>query len=128
MQDALALANLMYALPNNSSTEIEKTFKEYQEERYDPAVAAFKSSQMLSKVMDRGIEGKIAVLVSQNMPVFLWKKFVRKLVLNRPQATFLPPAVDRGTAPPNMSPSSEKARLVFERRASAATTAGSATV
>ncbi|KAG0282477.1 hypothetical protein BGZ96_000437 [Linnemannia gamsii] len=127
MQDALALANLIYALPDNSSADIEKAFKEYQEERYDPAVAAFKSSQMLSKIMNRGIEGKIAVMVSQNMPLFLWKKFVRKLVLNRPQAGFLPPADDRGTAPPNVSPSSEKARLVFERRAAGAAT-GSATV
>lgn len=122
MQDALALANLIYTLPDNSSTEIEKAFNEYQEERYDPAVAAFKSSQMLSKIMNRGIEGKIAIMVSQNMPLFLWKKFVRKLVLNRPQAGFLPPVVDKGTAPPNVSPSSEKARLVFERRAAVVAT------
>ncbi|KAH7056139.1 hypothetical protein BKA57DRAFT_449880 [Linnemannia elongata] len=117
MQDALALANLIYALPTNSSSEITNAFKEYQNERYDPAVAAFKSSQMLSKIMDRGIEGKIAVMVSQNLPEFLWRKFVRKLVLNRPQASFLPLAEDRGTAAPNVSPSSEKARVVFERRA-----------
>ncbi|KAF9154181.1 hypothetical protein BG015_001638 [Linnemannia schmuckeri] len=126
MQDSLALANLIYALPSNSSTEIEKAFKEYQDERYEPAVAAFKSSQMLSKIMDRGIEGKIAVMVSQNLPEFLWRKFVRKLVLNRPQASFLPQAEDRGTATPNVSASSEKARVVFERRAAAAAAAASA--
>lgn len=80
---------------------------------------------MLSKIMDRGIEGKIAVMVSQNLPEFLWRKFVKKLVLNRPQAGFVPPAEDRGTAPPNVSPSSEKARVVFEKRVAAAAVAAS---
>lgn len=125
MQDALALANLIYALPTNSLSEITNAFKEYQNERYDPAVAAYKNSQMLSKIMDRGIEGKIAVMVSQNLPEFLWRKFVRNLVLNRPQAGFLPRAEDRGTALPNVSPSSVKAKAAFEKRVAVAAVAAS---
>ncbi|KAF9095908.1 hypothetical protein BGX29_008832 [Mortierella sp. GBA35] len=57
-QDALALANLFYALPSNTNAEIEKTFSEYRAERYPAAVEAFSASQMLSKLMGKNFVSK----------------------------------------------------------------------
>ncbi|KAF9097531.1 hypothetical protein BGX23_008609 [Mortierella sp. AD031] len=55
MHDAIALANLMYALPANTTKEIEKTFEEYQTERLPAAIANFNNSQMMSKLLARGL-------------------------------------------------------------------------
>ncbi|KAF9120048.1 hypothetical protein BGW39_011702 [Mortierella sp. 14UC] len=49
MHDAIALANLIYALPSSPGTaEIEQAFTEYQAERIPHVLESFKSSQMLA--------------------------------------------------------------------------------
>ncbi|KAG0209626.1 hypothetical protein BGX33_005401 [Mortierella sp. NVP41] len=54
MHDAIALANLVYALPSNSTKDIHKTFAEYQEEIFQPAVEASQGSLLLSMILSRG--------------------------------------------------------------------------
>ena len=73
MHDAIALANLIYALPSNNSEEITKAFKEYHAERYPPAVEAYNSSLMLSKLLKGGFTGAIAWFLTNNMPNWLWR-------------------------------------------------------
>ncbi|KAF9093614.1 hypothetical protein BGX23_003117 [Mortierella sp. AD031] len=114
MHDALALANLIYALPNSSSEEIHKTFAEYKAERMPLVLESFKNSQILAKSMDTGFWGTVAVFVSTCIPKWLWNIFSRNMAKNRPQAGWLPQIPSKGTIPAVVSPSTEKARAVFE--------------
>ncbi|KAF9103061.1 hypothetical protein BGX29_003858 [Mortierella sp. GBA35] len=57
MHGALALANLIYALPSNTTAEIEKAFATYKAERIGPSEEFFKSSKMFSKFMEKGFGG-----------------------------------------------------------------------
>ncbi|OAQ24620.1 FAD/NAD(P)-binding domain-containing protein [Linnemannia elongata AG-77] len=116
MHDAIALANLIYALPANTSEEITKTFKEYHAERYPPAMEAYNNSLLMSKLLKGGIAGAIAWFLKNNMPNWLWRLAVKGLVMNRLQAGFLKPVEDKGTVPPNISPSTEKARALYNKR------------
>ena len=77
MHDAIALANLIYALPANTSEEITKTFKEYHGERYPPAVEAYNNSLLMSKLLKGGITGAVATFFKNNMPNWLWRLAVR---------------------------------------------------
>ncbi|KAF8946742.1 hypothetical protein BGZ47_011486 [Haplosporangium gracile] len=120
MHDAVALANLIYALPlNHTTANIEQSFSEYRTERYPAAVEAFNGSLMLAKFMDKGISGKIALLVAQWLPGPLWRLFVKKRVMLRPQAGFLEEVKNKGSVKPTKSESTEKARRVYVARKSA---------
>ncbi|KAG9071678.1 hypothetical protein KI688_005891 [Linnemannia hyalina] len=121
MHDAIALANLIYALPSNTSEEITKTFKEYRDERYPPAIEAYNNSLLMSKLLKGGITGAIASFMKNNMPNWLWRLAVKGLIMNRLQAGFLKPVEDKGTVPPNISPSTEKARALYNKRMGMAT-------
>jgi len=116
MHDAIALANLIYALPSNNTKDITQSFNEYQAERLPPAIDAYKSSATLSKFTKGGITGALAFFISKHMPEWLWRIFVAKMVANRPQVGFLASVEDKGTLPPNVSPSTEKARELYEER------------
>ncbi|KAF9146994.1 hypothetical protein BG015_011424 [Linnemannia schmuckeri] len=59
LHDAIALANLLYAMPTTTSTDITNIFVEYQKERFPAVMASFKNSQIVAKVSDRGIIGYI---------------------------------------------------------------------
>ncbi|KAK3816928.1 MAG: hypothetical protein JOS17DRAFT_806118 [Linnemannia elongata] len=115
IHDAIALANLIYAMPTKSSSDLTKIFEEYQEERYPAVMDSFKNSQLLSKVTDRGIVGALALLLVTRMPMWLWRLALQKLVRCRPQAGFLEAREVKGTITPAISPSERKARAVFEK-------------
>ncbi|KAG0279070.1 hypothetical protein BGZ95_002376 [Linnemannia exigua] len=122
MHDALALANLLYALPTNKTTSTIPTAKirqllfEYQQERRPKAQATFKNSRVLSFVLRKDLVGAMVRSASKNMPVWLWRIFLAKAFGNRPQAGFLERVEVKGTAAVYPSPSMEKARAVFEER------------
>ncbi|KAF9138980.1 hypothetical protein BGX30_008520 [Mortierella sp. GBA39] len=119
MHDALALANLIYALPNKTSVAIEEAFSEYQAERIGPVTASYNASKALSMVIGRGPIGAIALFLRKYTPLFIWDTVIvnkKKATLDRPTAGFLRKARTKGTVPPTVSPSSEKARRVFEGR------------
>ncbi|KAG0210504.1 hypothetical protein BGX33_004857 [Mortierella sp. NVP41] len=116
MHDALALANLIYALPCKTTVEIEQLLTDYQAERYPKAAASFKSSRLLSQVLRKDLVGEFARFVSGNMPKWLWRKFLAVASQSRPLAGFLPGVESKGSSPAAISPSTEKARAVFESR------------
>ncbi|KAG0281667.1 hypothetical protein BGZ96_001055 [Linnemannia gamsii] len=116
MQDAMTLANLIYAMPSNSPTEIEKVFSEYRAERYPAAVEAFNASQTLSMLTGKNFGSKVALFVAQNLPNFLWRQFVKKMVVSKSTMGFLKEMESRGTVAAVESKSSVKARGVYRQR------------
>ncbi|KAK3830616.1 MAG: hypothetical protein J3R72DRAFT_495925 [Linnemannia gamsii] len=96
IHDAIALANLLYAMPSKTSGEVTKIFEEYQSERYPAVMDSFKNSQVMSKATERGL--------------------LAKLVKFRPQAGFLKAIEIKGTVVPEVSPSERKARAVFDQQ------------
>ncbi|KAF9154183.1 hypothetical protein BG015_001640 [Linnemannia schmuckeri] len=117
MHDAIALANLLYALPPNpTSSDIHQLFSEYRSERYPIVQATFKNSQMMSKATDKGIFAMFTRFLLKHMPTVLWKKFIERTVVDRPQVGFLEQVPMKGTVIPSVSPSALKARAVYEQK------------
>ncbi|KAG0204218.1 hypothetical protein BGX33_008660 [Mortierella sp. NVP41] len=116
MHDAIALANLIYALPANNTEEIEKTFREYQAERLPPTIESFNGSQMMSKLFSKRLVGMIALFMAKLVPRWLWRRFLQKTVLSRPEFGYLPKVRTRGPVETIPTPSSEKARALYNKR------------
>ncbi|KAF9097002.1 hypothetical protein BGX23_010045 [Mortierella sp. AD031] len=116
IHDAIALANLLYALPSTTSNEITRIFEEYQTERYPAVVRSFDESQLGSKMTEKGIVGALTLYMFTHMPTWLWNKFLVYTLKFRPLAGFLEPIENKGTVIPIVSPSYEKARAVYEQR------------
>ncbi|KAF9139862.1 hypothetical protein BG015_001878 [Linnemannia schmuckeri] len=116
MQDAMTLANLFYAMPSNTLPEIQTVFSEYRAERYPAAVEAFNASQTLSMLTGKNFGSKVALFVAQNLPNFLWRLFVKKMVVSRSTMGFLKEIEPRGTVSPFESASAVKARGVYYQR------------
>lgn len=77
MHDAIALANLIYAVPTTNSADLTRIFEEYQKERLPAVIESYKNSQLMSKIMDRGIEGAIILWLYTHIPFWLWRMVVR---------------------------------------------------
>ncbi|KAG0304683.1 hypothetical protein BGZ97_001381 [Linnemannia gamsii] len=117
MHDAIALANLVYALPPKpSASDIEKMFAEYQAERLVHVTESFNNSKALSKVMERGLVGTIALFIRTHFPSWLMKIMIRRNILHRPQAGFVEAIPNKGSVPATVSPSTEKARAAYKER------------
>ncbi|KAG0282104.1 hypothetical protein BGZ96_000834, partial [Linnemannia gamsii] len=76
MHDAIALANLLYAMPATTSLEVAKIFEEYRKERYPAVMESFKNSQQMSMIADKGIVGSIVFYLIHNMLSWLWRLVV----------------------------------------------------
>ncbi|KAF9124835.1 hypothetical protein BGW39_007864 [Mortierella sp. 14UC] len=109
MHDAIALANLLYALPSSDTAHITKIFEEYRAERHPVVMHAFKAAKMSGKMIEKGIVGAITLFVATNMPKWLWKKVLITAFRARPQVGFLPEIKNKGTVVPIDSPSFLKA-------------------
>ncbi|KAF9539767.1 hypothetical protein EC957_005061 [Mortierella hygrophila] len=116
MQDAMTLANLFYAMSSPSLSEVQTTFSEYRAERYPAAVKAFDASQTLSMLTGKNFGSKVALFVAQNLPDFLWRQFVKKMVVSRSTMGFLKEVELKGTVVPVEAASSVKAREVYRQR------------
>ncbi|KAF9128386.1 hypothetical protein BGW39_005110 [Mortierella sp. 14UC] len=116
MHDAIAFANLLYALPSKTSTDITRIFQEYKEERLPAVMESFKKSQLLSKNMEKGLVGAFFLYATTRMPLWMWKLALVKMSRFRPQIGFLEPTAVKGTIVPIASPSEKKARAVYEQR------------
>ncbi|KAF9097163.1 hypothetical protein BGX23_009652 [Mortierella sp. AD031] len=116
MQDAIAIANLLYALPSNTSKEVEKAFAEYRAERYEPAVDAFYSSKGLATYSEGGVLGSIALFIMGRLPSWVINLATRKMILHRSQVGFRPMIENKGSVPALVSPSTEKAKAIYEER------------
>ncbi|KAF9935140.1 hypothetical protein FBU30_007519 [Linnemannia zychae] len=104
IHDAIALANLLYAMPAKTGNEITAIFKEYYTERLPAVIDSYEYSHQFSKVSDSGIMGAL----------------VAKTVRFRPQAGFLEPTKIMGSVSPVPSPSEILARAIFEKKKLAA--------
>ncbi|KAG0300253.1 hypothetical protein BGZ97_003324, partial [Linnemannia gamsii] len=73
LHDAIALANLLYAMPTSTSADITNIFQEYQKERYPAVMESYNNSRFVAKVSDRGIIGRIILYLITHMPMWLWR-------------------------------------------------------
>jgi hypothetical protein len=76
IHDAIALANLIYALPSSSNEEVGAIFEQYQKERHFYVTNAFKFAQLFKKMIAVGVVGAIAFQLGTRMPKWLWKMLV----------------------------------------------------
>ncbi|KAG0273299.1 hypothetical protein BGZ95_010881 [Linnemannia exigua] len=114
IHDAISLANLLYAMPSKTSSEVTKIFEEYHKERYPVVMEAFNISQLMSKITERGLIGAVALYLVTRMPQWLWRLSLVKQLGFRPQAGFLKAVETNGTVQARPAPSEMKARAVYE--------------
>jgi hypothetical protein len=119
MQDAIVLANLIYALPSTASSDITTMFKAYQDERMGPVQACFKISHISSKVMTKGFSSALVRLIYGHLPGWLWRIMMANPARYSPSVGFLKKVVvvvKKGVAVPDASSSADRARALFEKR------------
>ncbi|KAI1306539.1 hypothetical protein EDD11_004727 [Mortierella claussenii] len=118
MQDAVTLANCIYELPENPTTdEISKAFKHYRNERYPLAKTAYDTSHRLANVVGQSWYNNLLRAVMKYLPKSVFTKSLTVMYSYRPQVSFLPPVEDKGTIPPAPQPSLARARANAEIRA-----------
>ncbi|KAF9136066.1 hypothetical protein BGW39_008029 [Mortierella sp. 14UC] len=116
MHDAITLANLLYAMPTNTSSDFTRIFEEYHKERHPPALYSYDYSRQLAKRTERGWLSMLYSFFILNMPMWLWRLALVRPVRFRPQAAFLVPIEDNAAAPAVILPSEQKARAVFKKQ------------
>ncbi|KAF9117953.1 hypothetical protein BGW39_001632 [Mortierella sp. 14UC] len=116
MHDAIALANLIYAMPTRTQKDWTTIFEEYHKERLPAVTESFKNSQLMAKLSEKNLAGAVFLYMAANMPLWMWRLALAKLVRYRPQVGFLPPTPLQGTVTPFVSPSEQKARAVFQEK------------
>ncbi|KAF9537785.1 hypothetical protein EC957_007672 [Mortierella hygrophila] len=116
MHDAIALANLFYAMPAKTGEDITRIFEEYQKERLPAVTESFNNSRQLAKTAGRGIVGAIILYLTTVIPAWLWRIAMAKTIKFRPQAGFLPAIVVKGNVEPVVSASEQRARAVFKKQ------------
>ncbi|KAG0267403.1 hypothetical protein BG011_005688 [Mortierella polycephala] len=110
IQDTVALANWIHALPSMSLQDIDHAFQEYKAERYPNSVAAYNNGQMLEKCTEKSFLGAVARVVMKHMPRWLLMMELRIMAKHRPQVAFLPLIEDQGTVKPAYQASLHKTR------------------
>ncbi|KAF9128204.1 hypothetical protein BGW39_005279 [Mortierella sp. 14UC] len=120
--DAVALANWINALPTTQVKDLEKAFKAYRNERYAAALRAEGHSKQFCKFYGKANDrtASITRYIYKNMPFLIWKVVTKKIVANRPQASFLPYVKDNGTVPPADLESFRETLKIVKARAAAA--------
>ncbi|KAF8929712.1 hypothetical protein BGZ47_000918 [Haplosporangium gracile] len=66
MHDAIALANLLYALISSTSADIAKIFEEYRAERHSVVMDSFNAAQLAGKMTERGFFSVITLFTATN--------------------------------------------------------------
>ncbi|KAF9902141.1 hypothetical protein EC991_005254 [Linnemannia zychae] len=122
MHDAIALANLLYAMPTKTLSDVTNVFEEYHKERYPAVMESYNNSKQLAKIFDTGIEGTIVNYLTTHMPMWLWRQVLSKTIRFRPQLGYIKTVELKGTVVPVISPSEQKARAAFESQQQAANT------
>ncbi|KAF9376505.1 hypothetical protein CPC16_000159 [Podila verticillata] len=100
IHDAVTLANWLSTFRLTEVEDVEKAFKEYRDERYPVAKAAFESSQMFTKAFGKSITAMLVRGMMKRIPRWLWKRIVTKMAAARYQASFLPAPQDRAKVKP----------------------------
>ncbi|ORZ04202.1 hypothetical protein BCR41DRAFT_426043 [Lobosporangium transversale] len=114
MQDAVALANWISVLEKTSSKDgYQSAWKEYQDERHPLATQSFEVSQFMGKQTLGNWVGTVSRLFARYMPDWFQKFAMMRMISNRPQVSFLPPAEDKGTVPVIDQPSLRKTKAML---------------
>jgi len=101
-------------LPSLAGEDLEAAFQEYYNERYPKAMAAYRSSTMFAKSLEKGISGAIIRYISTHMQKWLWAFVLKKGFAYRPQASFLDHVKDTGTVRPIEQPSLIRTKILIE--------------
>ncbi|KAF9906371.1 hypothetical protein EC991_000701 [Linnemannia zychae] len=98
IQDAIVLANYLYAIRDDTNSEtITHAFEQYRQERFASARQAYDTSERFRQLFrKRWINGIIRLMV-RYIPQMVWNRIFDKVYSNRPQVAFLPLVEDRGT-------------------------------
>ncbi|KAF9131762.1 hypothetical protein BGW39_001364 [Mortierella sp. 14UC] len=109
-------------------SDVEKAFKAYQDERHAVALQAAAHSKNMCKFYGKANDRSAALtrFVFKKMPFWLWTRMMVKMIVNRPQASFLPAVPNTGTVPP-ADPDSYRETLKIVRAREAERPAGTGT-
>ncbi|KAG0325425.1 hypothetical protein BG004_003224 [Podila humilis] len=116
IHDAVALANWICSLETKTMADFKRIFEEYRAERRPVAVHAYNASKTLKKGGEQNMTGATIRFVQRHMPNWLLKSILSKMVVCRPQVSFLPLVEDTGTVPRLAQPSLEKTLPIFQAR------------
>ncbi|KAG0202465.1 hypothetical protein BGX33_009701 [Mortierella sp. NVP41] len=95
MHDATVLANYINTLPFHPNTEeITQAFKAYKDERLPWIQEAFDFSKVFRVIASKTIAGKLMRVVAKYMPLWMRRRGINRMSLNRPQVAFLPRTED----------------------------------
>ncbi|KAI1309515.1 hypothetical protein EDD11_004064 [Mortierella claussenii] len=124
--DAVALANWLSVMKSATIEDAEKMFKEYKEERYPAAVAAYNAGKAVTVVMGSDWKARIARAIARRMANWLFEIDIKSAMVQRPQVSFLPLVKDSGTLPSKHQPSLEKTLVIHKSDARTASTLAAA--
>ncbi|KAF9911533.1 hypothetical protein EC991_003336 [Linnemannia zychae] len=116
MHDAIALANLLYAMPAKTPSDITDIFEEYRKERHAAVLVAYRTSQRMGRIHIKGIVGTISSYFMTHMPMWLWRMMMQQTMCFRPQAGFIKSIELMGTLATVISPSEQKAKAIFDEQ------------
>ncbi|KAG0343494.1 hypothetical protein BG004_005271 [Podila humilis] len=116
IHDAVVLANWICSLETKAMPDIERTFKEYQDERHPVVLVAYKGSKLLKKQNEKSFAGAFIRYLHYRMPKWLWSRILKQSVLTRPQVSFLPLVEDKGSVPTLPQPSLHKTLPIIRAR------------
>ncbi|KAF9314650.1 hypothetical protein BG003_003941 [Podila horticola] len=100
IQDAICLGNWINTLPKTISTkELRIVFQDYLAERLPIAKENFAKSQFFASLKENTWTAMGLRFMVYNIPEFLHRKVLVKMMENRPQLSFLPYVKDEGSVP-----------------------------
>ncbi|KAF9918209.1 hypothetical protein BX616_009927 [Lobosporangium transversale] len=121
LQDAVILANCLYEMASNSSSEITKAFKSYRDQRYPHAKYQMEKSKTMGKILyGQTLSERLLRYVAFNMiPQKVQEEQFLKDTVYRPVLTFMDPPENRGSGP--VLPQMHSKRYTAEKQAREAT-------
>ncbi|KAF9214463.1 hypothetical protein BGZ59_003640 [Podila verticillata] len=117
IHDAVALANWIATLHKPKLEDIEAIFAEYQAERLPIAREAVATTKFFKSMGGKSITASLSKSLFRNLPQWLLRLVVTKMVAARPQVSFLPLVEDKGSKKPIYQPSLEKTLAIHKARA-----------
>jgi len=98
MLDSLCLANLLHDLQGTSTSDFERMFRTYYQQRSGPARTAVIGSRLFGYFMvsKRFLARWMRSIALNLMPHWMTRTITDMVMRNRPQLSFLPVIEDRG--------------------------------
>ncbi|KAF9176815.1 hypothetical protein BGZ50_009625 [Haplosporangium sp. Z 11] len=115
MQDAIILGNCIYDIVDPTPKNITSAFQDYYDQRYSQAKAMLESSRFMSNALggQHWWERILRFAYFNLIPNWVHQRTYAKIAEYRPQITFLPLAVNRGTG--RVAPQKPSKRYIEEQ-------------